>query len=90
MSTDIPKATKAKAPVVKEEQKKDAFVMKPKKSTSAWIYFNSETVARLKVEQQMEQKVAFGESAKIWKNMSDADKEPYAAKAKADEDRYQK
>ena len=64
------------------------FVLKPKKGTSAWIYFNTETVAKLKVEQKMEQKTAFAKSAEIWKTMNDTDKEPYAAKAKADEVRF--
>ena len=43
-------------------------------------------VAKLKAEQNMEQKVAFGKSAEIWKTMTDAEKEPYTAKAKADEE----
>ena len=64
------------------------FVLKPKKGTSAWIYFNTETVAKLKAEQSMEQKAAFAKSAEIWKGMSDTDKAPYAAKAKADEGRF--
>jgi hypothetical protein len=64
-------------------------VLKPKKGTSAWIYFNTETVAKLKVEQKMEQKTAFAKSAEIWKTMNDTDKTPYAAKAKADEVRFQ-
>ena len=37
----------------------------------------------------MEQKAAFARSAEIWKGMSDTDKEPYTAKAKADEARFQ-
>ena len=90
-----PKATKVKIPILKEEKKeeekkKEAFVLKPKKSTSAWIYFNSETVAKLKSEQKMEQKAAFGKSAEIWKGLSDVDKEPYSAKAKDDELRDKK
>lgn len=82
---EAPKAT----PAVKEEAKLSDYVMKPKKGTSSWIYFNSEMVAKLKAEQNMEQKVAFGKSAEIWKTMTDAEKEPYLAKAKADEVRYQ-
>ena len=35
------------------------FVLKPKKATSAWIYFNTETVAKLKEKEGLEQKVAF-------------------------------
>lgn len=84
------KVVKTKTPILKEEKKKEAFVLKPKKSTSAWIYFNSETVAKLKSEQNMEQKAAFGKSAEIWKGMTDAQKEPYNAKAKDDEERYKK
>ena len=90
MTTKVPKAAKSATPVAKEEAKKTEFVLKPKKSTSAWIYFNSETVAKLKAEQNMEQKVAFGKSAEIWKGLTDTEKEPFAAKAKADEVRYQR
>jgi hypothetical protein len=93
MSKETPaekvKEIKVKIPILKEEKKeeakKEAFVLKPKKSTSAWIYFNSETVAKLKSEQNMEQKAAFGKSAEIWKGLTEAEKEPYSAKAKDDE-----
>lgn len=54
MTTEKTKVPKLKVPILKEEKKeekkKEAFVLKPKKSTSAWIYFNSETVAKLKAE----------------------------------------
>jgi hypothetical protein len=39
-----------------ESKPVSTFVLKPKKGTSAWIYFNTETVAKLKEEQKMEQK----------------------------------
>ena len=78
----------------KEESKGPAkstgFVLKPKKPTSAWIYFNTEMVAKLKAEKSLEQKDAFTKSAEIWKGMSDAEKEPYAARSKGDEERYKK
>ena len=61
---------------------------KPKKPTSAWIYFNTETVANLKAEKAYDQKVAFAKSAEIWKSLSEEDKAPYTAKSKADETRY--
>ena len=70
--------------------KSTEFVLKPKKPTSAWIYFNTEMVAKLKAEQSLEQKDAFTKSAEIWKGLSDADKEPYLAKSRADEGRYKK
>ena len=35
------------------------FVVKPKKATSAWIYFNTETVAKLKEKDGLDQKAAF-------------------------------
>lgn len=41
---------KAKA----KDDKETTFVLKPKKGTSAWIYFNTETVAKLKLEKKME------------------------------------
>jgi hypothetical protein len=71
MEATEPKAEVKVTPAVIEEVKKSDFVLKPKKSTSAWIYFNSETVAKLKSEQNMEQKVAFGKSAEIWKGLTD-------------------
>ena len=64
--------------------------MKPKKPTSAWIYFNTEMVAKLKAEQSMDQKQAFSRSAEIWKAMTDEEKAPHEAKHKADEERYQR
>lgn len=74
----------------KESDKKEEFVLKPKKPTSAWIYFNTATVAKLKVEKNLDQKEAFAKSAEIWKTLSDADKAPYQGKSKADEERYKK
>lgn len=71
-----------------EAKSKEPFVLKPKKPTSAWIYFNTETVAKLKAE-GMDQKEAFGKSAEIWKTLSENQKKPYSDKAKQDESRYQ-
>ena len=71
-----------------QEGNVSTFVLKPKKGTSAWIYFNTATVAKLKEEKKMDQKEAFAKSAEIWKSLSDADKEPYIAKSKADEGRF--
>jgi len=45
------------------EIKTTGYVIKPKKSISAWIYFNTEMVAKLKVEKAMDQKEAFTKSA---------------------------
>lgn len=78
-----------KTPATESKGLVSTFVLKPKKGTSAWIYFNTETVAKLKVEQKMDQKEAFAKSAEIWKGLSDADKAPFVAKASADEKRYQ-
>lgn len=64
------------------------YVTKPKKPTSAWIYFNTETVAKLKAEKAYDQKVAFAKSAEIWKALTEDGKAPYTAKSKADELRY--
>lgn len=72
----------------KESDKKEEFVLKPKKPTSAWIYFNTKTVAQLKVEKNLDQKEAFAKSAEIWKTLSEEDKKPYTDKSKADEERY--
>ena len=67
-----PKAEKKKAP---EENK--PFVLKPKKPTSPWIYFNNEKVAALKKEKGMDQKEAFTQSAAIWKGLSEEEKKPF-------------
>ena len=82
------KAEEAKQPATKVEAK--PFVLKPKKPTSAWIYFNNETVAKLKETKGMDQKQAFGESSVIWKKLTEQDKLPYTQKAKEDEERYKK
>jgi|TARA_B110001450_G_C17594604_1_gene470293 hypothetical protein len=50
-STPTPVA--AKAPKAKEGNV-STFVLKPKKGTSAWIYFNTATVAKLKEEKKMD------------------------------------
>ena len=63
------------------QEKNAPFVLKPKKGTSAWIYFNTETVAKLKEEQGLEQRQAFAKSAEMWKALSDDDKKPYNDKA---------
>lgn len=75
---------------MKDEPFKSTFVTKPKKPTSAWIYFNTEMVAKLKQKEAMDQKEAFTKSADIWKGMSDEDKVPYTTKSKSDEERYKR
>ena len=70
-------------------EKSTEFVLKPKKPTSAWIYFNTESVASLRAN-GYEQKNAFTKSAENWKKLSDDQKAPYIAKCKADEERYKK
>jgi len=66
------------------------FVLKPKKPTSPWIYFNNEILSKLKSEQGLDQKAAFTKSAEIWKSMSDEGKKPYLDKSKMDEERYKR
>ena len=41
---------KSKSQSQKDEAAKNGHVIKPKRATSAWIYFNTETVAKLKKE----------------------------------------
>lgn len=65
-------------------------MLKPKKPTSPWIYFNNEKVAELKKEKGMDQKEAFTKSAEIWKGLSEEEKKPYVEKSKQDEARYKK
>ena len=90
-------STPVSQPAVKEEVKQPeggakltGYILKPKKPTSAWIYFNTEMVAKLKQEKAMDQKEAFTKSAEIWKSMDDEAKTPYAAKSKKDEERYKR
>lgn len=81
----------AKTPKSKKEQ--DAgkpFVLKPKKPTSPWIYFNNEKVAELKKERGLDQKDAFTQSAEIWKGLNEEQKKPYLEKNKQDEARYKR
>ena len=80
------KASKSK----KEVAEPKPFVLKPKKPTSPWIYFNNEILSKLKSEQGLDQKAAFTKSAEIWKSMSDEGKKPYLDKSKMDEERYKR
>jgi hypothetical protein len=50
------KKSKAKEAIEapKVPEKKEEFVLKPKKATSPWIYFNNEMVAKLKSEKGMD------------------------------------
>lgn len=52
-------------------------VLKPKKPSSAWIFFNNEQVLKLKKEANFDQKTAFAKSATLWKTLSDDEKKPY-------------
>ena len=54
MESKPPATEKPKAKAKAKEEKNAPFVLKPKKGTSAWIYFNTETVAKLKEEQGLE------------------------------------
>jgi hypothetical protein len=81
----------AKAPKAKKEADPNKpFVLKPKKPTSPWIYFNNEKVAQLKKEDGLDQKDAFTKSAEIWKSLTDEAKQPFIKKNKQDEERYKR
>ena len=54
-------------------------VIKPKRFTTSWVFFNTETVAKLKKE-GIDHSQAFKKSSEIWKELSDKKKEPYAKK----------
>lgn len=62
-------------------------MVKPKRPLSTWLIFNTAKVAELK-ENGFGHKDAFAESAKIWKGMSEKDKEPWDKKQKEDQNRY--
>ena len=81
----------AKAPKAKKEaDPSKPFVLKPKKPTSPWIYFNNQKVAQLKKEDGLDQKDAFTKSAEIWKTLTDDAKKPFIDKNKQDEERYKR
>ena len=84
METKKEKKSKAKAKdeAPKIQEKKEDFVLKPKKATSPWIYFNNEMVAKLKSEKGRDQKEAFAKSAEVWKGLTENEKEVYIAKSK--------
>lgn len=50
MESKVAKAPKSK----KEPEPGKPFVLKPKKPTSPWIYFNNEKVAQLKKEEGLD------------------------------------
>jgi hypothetical protein len=56
MESKKEKKAESKAPKSdqKPEVKKEEFVLKPKKATSPWIFFNNEMVAKLKNEKGMD------------------------------------
>ena len=82
--------SKAKEEKKVKDNKDEPFVLKPKKAASAWIFFNTETVARLKTEENLDHKQAFVRSAELWKSLSDEDKQPFIAKSTLDDERYKK
>jgi len=51
--------------------------IKPKRGLSAWLFFNMETVTKLKEKEGLDHKEAFGRSAELWKELDDAKKAPY-------------
>ena len=64
--------------------------MKPKKPNTAWIFYNTEQVVKLKEKDGLSHKDAFAKSAEIWKTLKDNQKAKYEKMAKADEERYKK
>lgn len=63
-----------------------AYVTKPKRGNSAWIFFNTETVASLKAKDpSLDHKEAFSKSAEIWKDLTPDQKAPFEEKQKADD-----
>ena len=52
-------------------------VLKPKKPSSAWIFFNNAQLSKFKKEANYDQKKAFAKSASIWKELTDDEKKPY-------------
>lgn len=79
---------KASKKEISTPKPKEPYVLKPKKPTSPWIYFNNQKVAELKSKEGMDQKEAFAKSAQIWKTMEDSDKQPYIDMSKKDEERF--
>ena len=63
-------------------------VLKPKRATTAWVYYNSEKTAELKAQGKGKQ--AMVANSETWGAASEEEKAPYVKMAADDEQRYQK
>ena len=66
------------------------YVVKPKRAMSSWLFFNTETVVKLKAKENLDHKEAFARSAEIWKGLDEKGKAPFEKKSKQDEERFRK
>lgn len=80
----IEKSLKKKQASIKEMKDK---LGKPKRPMGAFFLFSKEKVATVQASSQTEK---IKEIAKMWNNLSDAEKEPYVAKSKAEMAAYEK
>lgn len=90
----VPAKVEKKRDIKSEEKKQEANKSyrgaMPKKPTSAYLFFNNETVKRLKEEKEISQGDAFKESGALWKTISDKEKERYVKLENQDKERYNK
>lgn len=81
-------ATKRKAKETKVKRKKDPNA--PKRGLSAYMFFANDQREKVREDNPG---IKFGDVGKIlgekWKELTDKDKTPYEAKAKADKERYE-
>ncbi|KAF2432839.1 hypothetical protein EJ08DRAFT_647932 [Tothia fuscella] len=86
----MPKETKSrKAKNTTTKRKKDPNA--PKRGLSAYMFFANDNRDKVREDNPG---IKFGEVGKMlgekWKELTDKDKEPYDAKAKADKERYER
>jgi len=65
-------------------------LLKPKRPSSAWIFYSKEKMSNLIKKDGLKLNEALTKSSKNWKLMSDDDKKPYVAMKLKDEDRYKR
>ena len=82
------KAPKKEEEVKKSSKKEDDGSVKPTKGASAYLFYNTETVERLKKEEGLSHKEAFTKSGQLWQGLSEDDKAPWAKLAAADAERH--
>ena len=71
------KAAKKEEELKKSSKKEDDGSLKPTRGVSAYLFFNSETVERLKKEEGLSHREALAKSGQLWKELSEDDRAPW-------------